>query len=128
MRRARRAAALIAVPLAMMAAPFAMMAAPALAETPEQLDALSRATDSEASGMALARSQVREGALLDAMATLERVLMNFPENDEARALHAGLFCRIDDRKGALVEFDNLRGREVPDAVNEEAREPCRQGG
>jgi len=121
MRRARRAAALIAAPLA-------MMAAHALAETPEQLDALSRATDSEASGMALARSQVREGALLDAMATLERVLMNFPENDEARALHAGLFCRIDDRKGALVEFDNLRGREVPDAVNEEAREPCRQGG
>lgn len=111
-----------------LAAPLMLAAAPIAAETPAQLDVLSRATDSEASGIALARKEANEGQLLDAMATLERVMMNFPESDEARALHAGMLCRIDDKRGAMTEFDNVRGADLPDAINDEAREPCRQGG
>ena len=105
-----------------------MGAVPANAETPAQLDILSRATDQPETGVTLARSQIAKGDLLDAMASLERTLFNFPENDEARALHAGLLCRIGDRRGALVEFDTMRGREIPASLNEEARAPCRDGG
>lgn len=121
MPTSRLGACLLAVPLMLAAVPLA-------AETPAQLDALSRATDSEGAGIALARKQADQGQLLDAMATLERVMMNFPESDEARALHAGMLCRIDDRRGAMTEFDNVRGADLPDAINDEAREPCRQGG
>jgi len=114
--------------LTALAAPAAFLALPALAETPQQLDTLSRATDKADAGIALARRQIGKGALLDAMATLERVLFNFPENDSARALHAGLFCRIGDRRGATVEFDTLRGSAVPASISDEARAPCRAGG
>lgn len=103
------------------------MPGPARAETAGQLDALSRATDTPANGIALARRQINADELLEAMATLERVLMNAPRNLEARALHAGLLCRIDDRRGAIMEFDSLRGLNVPQPVSVEAREPC-QGG
>ena len=75
-------------------------AAQAGAETAAQLDAASQATDKAPAGIALARRQIASDELLDAMATLERVMMNNPANLEARALHAGLLCRIDDRRGA----------------------------
>ncbi|MCX7863772.1 MAG: hypothetical protein N2423_01850 [Novosphingobium sp.] len=97
------------------------------AETVARLDAMSQATDRPASGIALARRQIRNGELLEAMATLERVLMHAPDNLEARALHAGLLCRIDDRRGAVLEFDMLRGLDVPQAIAEEARQPCGKG-
>lgn len=113
---------------ALLAAPFLLAGAPLAAETPAQLDALSKASDQPDTGVALARQQISRGELLDAMATLERVLMNHPESDEARALHAGLLCRIDDRRGATVEFDTMRGRDIPQGLSDEAREPCRQGG
>lgn len=102
--------------------------APALAETVSQLDSLSRATDDSESGIALARRQIADGQLLEALGTLERLLINDPENLEARALHAGTLCRIDDRRGAITEFDTLRNLDVPPAVSEEARRPCRQSG
>lgn len=103
-------------------------AGPAHAETAAQLDALSRASDKPSTGIALARSQIDADELLEAMATLERLLMNDPENLEARALHAGLLCRIDDRRGAIMEFDNLRGLDVPRPVWFEARMLCKAGG
>ena len=112
----------------LLAAPLAFLAAPLAAETPAQLDALSIATDKPSTGNALARRQIGRGELLGAMATLERVLFNFPNDDEARALHAGLLCSIDDRRGATVEFDALRGREIPTSLSDEARAPCRKGG
>lgn len=102
-------------------------AGPAHAETAGQLDTLSRATDKPSTGMALARRQIGNDELLEAMATLERVLMNYPDNLEARALHAGLLCRIDDRRGAITEFDALRGLDVPQPVSVEARQPCKAG-
>ncbi|MDG2003226.1 MAG: hypothetical protein P8J20_07835 [Novosphingobium sp.] len=103
------------------------MAGPARADTAGQLDTQSRATDRPGSGIALARRQINADDLLEAMATLERVLMNNPSNLEARALHAGLLCRIDDRRGAIMEFDSLRGLNVPQSVSAEARMPCRGG-
>jgi len=103
-------------------------ASTAHAETAAELDELSQASDSAATGIALARSQIEDDELLEAMATLERVLMNDPENLEARALHAGLLCRVDDKRGAIMEFGRLRGLEVPQDVSDEARQPCRAGG
>lgn len=102
-------------------------AAQAGAETAAQLDAASQATDKAPAGIALARRQIASDELLDAMATLERVMMNNPANLEARALHAGLLCRIDDRRGAVLEFDLIRGLPVPPATLAEARHAC-QGG
>lgn len=102
-------------------------ASPASAESAEALESASRATDDTATGLALARSQIESDELLEAMATLERIMMNDPENLEARALHAGLFCRIDDRRGAIMEFDLLRGLDVPQTVATEARQPCKLG-
>jgi len=102
--------------------------APARAETLAELDALSQATDSAAKGIALARRQIERDELLEAAASLERVLMNYPDNLEARLLHAGLLCRIDDRRGAILEFDMVRGLEVSDKVLAEARRPCQAGG
>jgi uncharacterized protein HemY len=89
-----------------------------------ELDSLSRASADVARGLALARKQIGRGDLLGAMATLERVLINHPEADEALLLHASLLCRLDDREGALIEFDELRGREFPDQIWAEATAPC----
>lgn len=99
-------------------------AVPAWAETPVQLEALSRATDSSASGLALARRQIANGELLDALATLERLIVNDPGNYQARLLHAGLLCRVDDPQGSLIEFDALRGHDFPPAQWAEAMAPC----
>jgi hypothetical protein len=114
---------------------LSLAAGPARADSVSELDALSRATAEVAPGIALARRQIREGDLTGAMATLERVMLNHPLNDEARLLHASLFCRLDDRTGALIEFDDLQGRDLPDIQWDEATAACeasrsndRQGG
>jgi len=101
---------------------------PVHAETAAELDTLSQATDKPSTGIALARRQIANDELLEAMATLERVVMNDPASLEARALHASLLCRIDDRRGAILEFDTLRGLDVPQPVSDEARLPCQAGG
>lgn len=97
---------------------------PALAETPAQLEALSRATDTAASGLALARRQIANGELLDALATLERLIVKDPANYQARLLHAGVLCRVDDPEGSLIEFDALRGHNFTAAQWAEASAPC----
>lgn len=103
------------------------MAVPARAETPAQLDALSRATQQAGAGLALARRQIRDGDLLGALATLERAALNDPDNREVRLLHAGLLCRLDDPKGSLIEFDDLRGSDFSDALWAEATAACDAG-
>lgn len=102
-------------------------AAPAMAATPAELDALARATEQPGTGVALARRQIAAGTMLDALATLERVIINHPLSNEARMLHAGVMCRLDDRSGALVELDGLRGRPIPDALWAEADRACGSG-
>jgi hypothetical protein len=107
-----------------------LAAVPAGAETAAQLDALARASAQPESGVALARRQIAAGDMLDALGVLERVIINFPLNNEARMLHAGVMCRLDDRRGALVELDQMRGRQIPDALWAEANQACsgRRGG
>lgn len=107
------------------AAGLLLMAAPVQAADPAApLDALSQATDKAASGLALAREQIGAGQLLDALSTLERLILNDQENDEARLLHASVLCRIDDLPGSMVEFDDLRGHELDQDQWTEAVKPC----
>jgi Flp pilus assembly protein TadD len=101
-----------------------LIAVPARAETPTQLDALARASASPTEGVALARRQIAAGDLLEALGTLERVLINAPTSNEARLLHAGVMCRLDDRRGAMVELAQLRNRQIPAALWTEANEAC----
>lgn len=103
---------------------LALAGVPAAAATIEDLDALSRVTEQADSGIAFARSRIAEGDLLEALAALERVILNHPDSSEARLLHASLMCRLDDRRGALPEFEGLRGHDLPGAAVEAARRPC----
>lgn len=110
--------------IAVGAAAILLAVSPAGAETPAQLDALTNATAQPGSGIALARRQIAGGTLLDALATLERVMINSPKNNEARMLHASVMCRLDDRRGAVVELDQMRGRQIPDSLWAEANQAC----
>ena len=88
------------------------------------LDALSRATDDAKQGLALVREQTSLGDLTGAMATLERLMINHPEADEAQLLHASLLCRLDDRSGASSEFAALRKRDFRGQAWKDANAPC----
>lgn len=72
------------------------------------LDALVAASVEPESGITLARAQIGAGELTGALATLERVLMNYPEADDALLLHASLLCRLDDAAGARAEIAEMR--------------------
>lgn len=113
--------------MALFAAIMGCVSVPAAAETPAQLDALSRATQQASAGLALARRQIRDGDVLGALATLERAALNDPGNREVRLLHAGLLCRLDDPQGSLIEFDDLRGSDFSDALWTEATAACAEG-
>lgn len=104
--------------------PFSIAAGHACAQGLGPVDQLARATETPSGGIALARKQTADGALVVALATLERVILNNPEHEEARLLHAGLLCRLDDRSGSLVEFDALRGHTFAPSLWEEATAPC----
>jgi hypothetical protein len=75
----------------------ALSSTPLTADTAAQLESASRATDSTATGISLARSQIASDELLEAMATIERVMMNDPENLEARAARRPA---VPDRRSA----------------------------
>ena len=97
---------------------------PVFAQTIDDLDRLVQASVKPADGLALARSQVSSGALLDALATLDRVLAVDPKHKQARLLHASLLCRIDDRDGAAVEFSRLKSKDYKKAEWNAALAPC----
>lgn len=118
------ASRILLLPLCAMTACLSLAGSPALADPVAELEALSRGTDTAASGLALARKQAAGGDLPGAMATLERVLINHPQVDEALLLHASLLCRLDDREGALIELDELRGEQFPDKIWTDATAPC----
>lgn len=96
----------------------------AIAQSLEALDQLVLASANPADGMALARSQVGSGALLDALATLERILLTDPANKPAQLLHASILCRIDDRDGATAEFTRLKAKDYKKPEWAAARAPC----
>ena len=81
--------------------------APTQADPVAELDALSRESLQVGPGVALARRQIGEGDLMAALATLERVLTNHADADNALLLHASLLCRLDDRDGARAELTAL---------------------
>jgi len=103
-------------------------AAPANAQSLADLDRLSEVSDNEESGIAAAREQADRGAYLEALATLERVLAAHPKSHDARLVHAIYLCRIDDRRGGLVELDKLKDKNYERAVLDQARGLCRAGG
>ena len=99
-------------------------AAPASADPAVALDGLSRATDKVETGMAAAEKLWVAGDVLAALAALERLMIAYPEAHGALLQHASLLCRLDDRDGAKVEFDELDRREFPDRVWAGATAPC----
>lgn len=101
-----------------------MLPQPAFAQSLEALDQLVQASVKPADGLALARSQANSGALLDALATLDRVLAVDPKHKQARLLHASLLCRIDDREGAAAEFARLRSKDYKKADWSAGLAPC----
>lgn len=111
-------------------ASFALMVAstvlpqPASAQSLEALDQLILASAKPADGIALARLQAGSGALLDALATLERVLLTDPANKPAQLLHASILCRIDDPDGAAAEFARLKSKDFKKPEWAAARAPC----
>ena len=116
----------LAAALAVMAV---IMAPPgAAAQSLDALDALVQASAKPADGVALARTQVAASAWLDALATLERVLMADPKNKPARLLHASVLCRIDDPAGAAAEFTALKAKDYKKAEWAEARAACPAAG
>lgn len=72
-----------------------------------ELDRLSDLSANEESGIAAARDQAGRGQLLEALATLERVMAVYPSSLNARMLHAFYLCTVDDQQGARVEIDNM---------------------
>jgi Flp pilus assembly protein TadD len=96
----------------------------ATAQTPEALDPLVQAAIKPKDAMVLARSQVEAGALLEALATLDRTLATQPKAKEARLLHASILCRIDDRTGAAMEFGRLKSGDFKKTDWAAARAPC----
>ena len=96
----------------------------ALADDLADMDALSRATDAVAPGLELARNQSAGGDLLGALATLERINIQYPTAKEAQLLHASLLCRLDDKAGAATEFSHLKRRDYARNVWDEAIAPC----
>lgn len=89
-----------------------------------ELDPLAQATAQVAPGLALAREQTAAGDLIGAAATLERILLAHPDADEARLMHAGLLCRLDDPAGARAEIDQFAGRPVSDRARADLVAAC----
>ena len=102
--------------------------APLGAETLEELDALSDLSIDEEAGIIAASEQAGRGEYLEALATLERVLAVHPKSRAARLIHAIYLCRIDDRRGGLVEIDRLKEKHYDRQQLAEARAVCAPGG
>ena len=102
---------------AMAIVPLLAFPAPAFAqEDPTvSLDLEVRESLDVPSATALARRQSASGDFIAAGATLERILLNHADADEARLMHAGILCRLDDPAGAKAELSELAGGPVLDA-------------
>jgi len=103
-----------------------MMCAPLAAQSFEDIEALAEQTTTEEQGIATANKQTEQGALLEALATLERVLTKFPNSAEARFNHAMLLCWIDDPQGAQVEFKRLDEKDYAPDTLKQAMANCRK--
>lgn len=107
-------------------AAFALFAAvPLAAETVEELDRIVDASAKPAEGFPMAQSLVASGAMLEAIATLDRVLAADPKHKPAKLLRASLLCRVDDRGGAAVAFTRLKEKDYKKDEWAAALEPCK---
>jgi uncharacterized protein HemY len=107
-----------------------LASAPLYAETLQELEALSDLSFDETAGIAAARAQANQGGYLEALATLERVLAVHPKSHEARLIHAIYLCKIDDRRGGLVEISKLKKKHYGKELLAESRamcEPAKEG-
>lgn len=102
------------------------IAAPAWAQAgPEaEIDRLIDASGSVDSALALARRQVSEDDLIGAAATLERLLVDHPEADDALLLHASLLCRLDDGAGARTELAAMKAGRGSEEAWADVRAAC----
>lgn len=100
-------------------------AAPSLAQSDPlaELDDLADVSGDPQSGLRLARDQYSEGDITGATGTLERLLMDHPEVDEALVFHASLLCRLDDREGARIELAELKFG-ISDQAWDDVTEAC----
>lgn len=106
------------------AAALLVLPQPGAAQTLEELDQLVQTGAKPKNGLELARTQAGEGAWLEALATLERVLAADPKHKQARLLHASILCRIDDPDGATLEFSRIKAGDYKKADWSAARAPC----
>ena len=113
-------------PLAALA--LGMSIQPAAAQSFEEIDALSDAAQDERTGIRSAQTLAAQGAYLEALATLERMLAVNPKSAEGRLLHALYLCRIDDIRGGLVEIGKLKKKEFGSQTLADARAACEAGG
>ena len=108
-----------------LAAALAAAAALPTGAAAQSLDALDELVPAKVpDALALAQSQVAASSWLDALATLERVLIADPRNKPALLLHASVLCRIDDRSGAEAEFARLKAKDYKKPDWAAARAPC----
>ena len=98
--------------------------APVSAETLADLDVLSDRSLNETNGLALAQEQAGQGAYLEALATLARVLAENPKSDGARLLHAFYLCKVDDKMGGAVELGKLKQKKYDAATLATVRSQC----
>lgn len=101
-----------------------LAAIPLRAETLQELDVMAEASANEETGIQLAQEQAGRGELLEAIATLERLLGENPKSQSARLLHAVYLCRIDDQEGGAAELGKLKRKNFPDDLWAEALGVC----
>lgn len=89
-----------------------------------EIDALSDIATNEQAGITEASEQAAMGDLLEALATLERVLAVHPKSQGARLLHAVYLCDIDDKQGGIVALNQLKTKEIGEEALSAAYARC----
>jgi len=95
-----------------------------LAQDFTEIDTLSDIATDEEAGIAEASKQAAAGDLLEALATLERVLAVQPKSQGARLLHAVYLCDIDDKQGGLVALNQLKKKDIGEEALSAAYARC----
>jgi len=101
-----------------------LLAVPVGAQALDELDAISDRSVDEQAALTDARALAETGDLLEAIATLERMLAENPKSREGRLLHALYLCKVDDRRGGLVEIGKLKDKDFGKKLLKEARAMC----
>ncbi len=104
-----------------------LCAVPALAQDAgSDIDAMIDATSSPEGALKLARSQVDQGDLTGAAATLERTLLNNPNphGSDVRLYYVTVLCRLDDHGRARAEASQVDATSASPAAITEARAAC----